>query len=113
MVRKLQRLSSASRSVRKKAPQVELGDQNVAGRGKAGSEVGETGRQNFRQRGGLVGLPLWLIKRRLHVHEHDRRPRDSESFRQRLLALEQVFGRNRRELAAEDPVLQVDQHEGR
>ena len=90
-----------------------LGDQYVAGRGKARSEVGKTGRQDFWQRGGLVDPALWPVKGRLDVHENDRRPRGAESFRQRLSALEQVFGRDGRELAAEDAVLQVDQHKGR
>src|ERR1700722_10970003 len=69
-----------------------LGDQNIAGLCQARSEIDKPGGKDFWQGRGLVDLALWPVKWRLNVHQHDRRPRDAELPRQRLAALEQVFG---------------------
>jgi hypothetical protein len=89
-----------------------LGDQNIAWLRKAGSEVGKTARQDLRQRRGLIDLALGASQRRLNVHQHHWRPCRTKSLRQRLAALEQFIGRDRGQFAAEDAVLQVDQHKG-
>jgi len=88
-----------------------LGDQNVAGLGKARREVGEASGQGFGQRCRFVDQPLRSVKLRHGVHQHHRRPSGAKLLRQRLAPRDQFVGGDRSKFPAENPVLQVDQHE--
>ena len=92
MVRTPRFRSSASRSVRKNAPQVDLVILISPGSRETRSEVGEASGQDFRQGRWLVDLPLGPVKRRLDVHQHDRRPRGAKLFRQRLSPRDEFVG---------------------
>ena len=97
----------------KNAPQVDLVIRMSPGSARPGARSAKPGRQDLGQRGGLVDLTLRPVKLRHDVDKHDGRPSVAESSRQRLAALDQFVGGDRSEFPAEDPVLQVDQHEGR
>src|ERR1700677_664286 len=88
-----------------------LGDENVAGVGKARREVGKACGQDSRELRGLVDLLLRSVKFWYSSHQHNERPSSAKLFRQSLAPRDQFLGGDRSKFPAENPVLQVDQHE--
>src|ERR1700733_8682730 len=88
-----------------------LGDEDVAGLRKTGRKIDETRGQGLGQRCRLVDLSLRPIKFWRRVHQHHWRVSDTKFLRQRLATRDQIVGGDRSKFPAENPVLQVDQHE--
>ena len=68
--------------------------------------------RNLGQRERLVDGARLILRHRGRVDQHDWRAFGAKPCRQRLARVEQLVGGVRLEFAAEDPVLQVDQHQG-
>ena len=88
-----------------------FGDLEIAGLGQAGREIAEARGQGVGQPRGRVDGSRF-IHLGGHVDQDDRRALGAKPPGERLARFDELVRRERLELAAEDPVLQVDQHEG-